>query len=257
MLAWISYDHDRAVYIIYHFCPFDYCSPPDKSVSINLNLPNGADTQCNLNRAGTLCGQCKPNFSLSFGSTECIECQGSKWYGELIGLIIFEVLGGLLLVVIILLLNMTVAVGTINGLIIYANLIASNISAFIGSIRLSFPSIIITWLNLDIGFNICISEGNDAHIKTWVELVFPVCIILIAVSIWILCKYSQRFATLISKKNPVATLATLYCFSHTQDISVQRLRSYRLLVYKAYHMQFGVLMVMLYILRTSTSVCLL
>ena len=152
---------------------------------------------------------------------------------------------------------MTVAVGTINGLIIYANLIASNISAFIGSIRLSFPSIIITWLNLDIGFNIRISEGNDAYKKTWVELVFPVYIILIAVSIWILCKYSQRFATLISKKNPVATLATLYCFSHTQDISVQRLRSYRLLVYKAYHMQFGVLMVMLYILRTSTSVCLL
>ena len=35
--------------------------PKLKSISINFNLPNGADSQCAHNRTGVLCGACKEN----------------------------------------------------------------------------------------------------------------------------------------------------------------------------------------------------
>ena len=52
---WIGYYNGS--YIIHPFCPYDYCLSPAKGV-VNLNVINGADAQCALNRSGLLCGQC-------------------------------------------------------------------------------------------------------------------------------------------------------------------------------------------------------
>ena len=47
---WISYVNftNSNGYIINPNCPFDYCHPPKAEVSVNLNLPNGSDTQLSL-----------------------------------------------------------------------------------------------------------------------------------------------------------------------------------------------------------------
>ena len=228
--AWISY-MDQFGYIIHPYCPYDYCLPSTMKRTINFNMLNGSDEQCNsikhshnylgsdtlcnVGRMGTLCGSCKPGYSLSFGTSECIECHGSKWYGGLIGIILIDVVAGLLLVISILSLNITVSVGTINGVIFYANVIAANNSAFFRLIP-SFPSVFVAWLNLDIGFNICIIDNSNAFNKTWLELLFPMYILLVVVIIIVASKYSQRFSNLIGKKNPVATLATLILLSYTR-----------------------------------------
>ena len=59
--AWISYinDTDPPGYIIHQYCPLDYCRLSNENTSINLNLLNGADTQCAYNRTGVLCGACQ------------------------------------------------------------------------------------------------------------------------------------------------------------------------------------------------------
>ena len=61
-------------YLIYQYCPLDYCHPPSAKVYINFNKKHGSDAQCNFNRSGTLCGKCQPGFSLSLGSSHCIKC---------------------------------------------------------------------------------------------------------------------------------------------------------------------------------------
>ena len=47
--------------------------------------------------------------------------------------IIVAIVGGIVLVVLVLLLNMTIAVGTLNGIIFYANIVAADISTFTSS----------------------------------------------------------------------------------------------------------------------------
>ena len=213
--SWISYTNQLG-YIIHPHCPFDYCFPSTTRLSINLNHQNGSDAQCNFNRSGVLCGQCTTGYSLSLGSSECMNCQGSRWYGGLTGLLLISGIGGIVLVSLVLFLNITVAVGTISGFIFYANVIAANNGAFLRSVGQSFPSIFVAWINLDIGFNICIFDGNDAYAKTWIELIFPIYIFIIIVTIIVVSKYSRRFSNFIGMKNPIATLATLILLSYTK-----------------------------------------
>ena len=216
---WISYvnetDPSLRGYIIHPNCPYDYCYPPDNEVSINLNLPNGSDAQCASNRMGTLCGTCKPGLSISLGSSQCLRCP-AHWPAILVTIVIAFVLSGIGLVALLLVLNLTIAVGTINAIIVYANIVGANKSAFFSTSEVSFASVLISWLNFDIGIHTCFFDGMDTYIKTWVELAFPVYIILLVVAIIKLSKYYDAFGHLIGKKDPVATLATLILLSYTK-----------------------------------------
>jgi predicted outer membrane repeat protein len=109
--AWITYlsVENTSGYLMYPYCPMDYCFPPDATVEINLNIPNGADAQCAHNRSGLLCGACSPGFSLSLGSSRCLPCD-THWPGVLIAIIISSILAGIILVASLLMLNLTVAV---------------------------------------------------------------------------------------------------------------------------------------------------
>ena len=78
----------------------------------------------------------------------------------------------------------------------------------------------IAWLNLDFGFDVCFIYGFDAYIKTWFQLAFPVYIISLVIIVIIVSEYSPRFAALIGKRDPVATLATLILLSYTKLLSV-------------------------------------
>ena len=98
----------------------DYCV--QKPVNIRLSNP---DKQCAYNRSGVLCGECEPGLSLVLATSNCKEC--SDLY--LLLLIPFA-LAGILLVALILVLNITIATGTIHGLIFYANIVVANKAIF-------------------------------------------------------------------------------------------------------------------------------
>ena len=117
---------------------------------------------------------------------------------------------------VLLFLNITVAVGTINGIILYANIIGANSSVFLRYLGQSFPTMFVAWLNLDTGFDMCISERNDAYVKAWLELSFPVYIFVIIIVIISISKHSKHFSYLIGKRDPVATLATMILLSYTK-----------------------------------------
>ena len=206
-------------YLFYPYCPFDYCLRPDTNIYINLNNANGADIQCANNRSGTLCGSCKPGLSLSLGSSRCIQCS-KTWRRDLAAVLAAYLLSGVIVIAVILVLNLTVATGTLNGILFYANIIDSNSNMYFSSSLTKFLFVFISWLNLEIGFDVCFINSMTAYQKTWLQMVFPVYVILLVFAIITLSKHSIRFSMLISKKNPVATLATLVLLSYSKMLRV-------------------------------------
>ena len=219
--SWITYinDTDPPGYVIHPNCPFDYCQPQAVHVNINLNLPNGENAQCAYNRRGTLCGGCQEYLSLSLGSSHCLPCP-SHWPAVFSVVLLAAIIAGILLVAALLALDMTVAIGLINGFIFYANIVAANSAVFFPSSEPSFPTVFVAWLNLDLGIDVCFFDGLDTYTKTWLQLAFPVYIISLVIIIIIISEYSSRFATLIGKRDPIATLATLILLSYTKLLSI-------------------------------------
>ena len=219
--SWITYinNTDSPGYVKYPYCPFDYCKPFTENVSINFNLPNGAETQCSYSRTGVLCGSCRGKSSLSLASSRCLPCH-SHWPAVCVIIFVAAILAGILIVIALLALNMTVSVGLINAFIFYANIVSAGSAVFFPSSEPSFPSVFVAWLNLEIGIDVCFINGLDAYIKTWLQLAFTAYIISLVVIVIIVSEYSPRFAQLIGKKDPVSTLATLILLSYAKLLSV-------------------------------------
>ena len=119
--GWIGYKqqppHDTTDIINHPYCPLGYCL--NKAVAIKTTHEHfDQDVQCALHRTGLLCGRCKANYSLGVGSSQCLShCSSELQLLRVIGLIVVCAVAGILLVVLLTLLNLTVAEGTLNGLI--------------------------------------------------------------------------------------------------------------------------------------------
>ena len=193
-----------------HDCAFDYCV--QKPVNISLSGPDSADEQCAYNRTGSLCGMCQ-DLSLVFGSSRCQKC--SSYY---IFLLIPFALAGIALVSFILLFNMTVAMGTIHGLIFYANILTANRSLFVPFSSPNFLTVFISWLNLDLGIETCFYNGMDSYGKFLLQLAFPTYVFVLIGTTLVLCEVSRKFANLLGNRNPVAALCTLILLSYSKLI---------------------------------------
>ncbi len=197
--------------VVHKHCPYDYCNPQ----ALHINLDN-ADEQCSHDRSGILCGGCQANKSMVLGSNRCRQCS-SLW-----ALLILPValLAGLLLVIFLTVLNMTVSIGTINGLILYANILQPNTTVLFSSGKLSqFLRIFIAWVNLDIGIEVCFYDGLDAFVKVLFQLLFPAYIWGIMAFIIVGSHYSTRIAK-ICGVNSVQVLATLFLLSYSKILRV-------------------------------------
>ena len=189
-------------------CPFDYCM--NTAINVTLDDP---DVQCVNNRSGILCGTCKENFSLALGSLHCLPCSNAY-----LALIIPFALAGIALVVILFLLHLTVAVGTLNGLIFYANIIQANHQAFFPREMINFFTVFIAWLNLDLGIETCFYDGMDIYAYSWLQFLFPFYVWLLIIILITASHYSQRIANCLGQ-NPVAVLATLFLMSYSKILT--------------------------------------
>ena len=161
---------------------------------------------------------CRPGLSLSLGSSRCIQCS-KHWVQNLIGVLVLNFTGGIVFVVLMLALNMTVAVGTLNGILFYANIVAANADTyFFPFTSPNFITVFVSWINLEIGFDICIFDGTDYLTKGAIQFVFfPIYIILLVIAMIVASECSSKFAKLIGKLgNPVAVLATMILFSYAK-----------------------------------------
>ena len=215
---WLGYDNNSRDYLIYSHCHVDYCKPAGLRIKINLTSPNGSVSQCFHNRQGILCSICQTGFSLSPSSFRCVRCP-SYWPVLTIVTIIGSALAGIALVSLIMVLNLTVAFGTLNGIIFYANIFLAKGNTFLPFSKPNFFTVFIAALNLEFGIDFCFVEGLDAYWKTWLQLAFPIYVFSLVVIIILMSKSSMRFSRLIGKRNPVATLATLILLSYAKMLN--------------------------------------
>ena len=186
-------------------CPFDYCLP--YSSYINLSNP---DSQCQFDRSGLLCGHCPDGLSAVFGSSQCMECSNFTLF-----VIIPIALAGILLVIMLFISNLTVTNGTINIFIFYFNIVSINISLFISRSDNPFTFITLSLFNLDLGIKTCFYNGMDDYAKTWLQLVFPIYLIFIALVLIMGSRYSKTVQKLTARRG-LSVLATLFLLSYTK-----------------------------------------
>ena len=193
-------------------CPHNYCKTFNGTEKIDLR--NNSTYQCELNRRGRLCGECKEGYSLAIGSSHCIHCTNNNN----LALLIFFAAAGFLLVIFVGLLNLSVSTGTINGLIFYANIIWTYKEIFFksegeSSAVLIFLKSFIAWVNLDFGIETCFVKGLTAFWKTWLQFIFPFYIWAIAGLIILASRYSFRLTKLLGNR-ALPLLATLFLLSY-------------------------------------------
>ena len=203
--SWISYDSEYNCTIVYQECPFDYCK--FQAVNITLTEPND---QCSFNRIGRLCGGCEEHSSVVLGSNKCKECNSNV---NILLLVPFA-LAGIILVVFLLILNLTVSVGTINGLIFYANIVKLYEPLF-PTEPIPFLSQFISWINLDLGIETCFYKGMNACEKTGLQFIFPFYLWFIIGLIILLARYFSKISKFIGN-NATPVLATVLLLSYTK-----------------------------------------
>ena len=207
--VWVSSEVNGTKLMASNHCPYGYC----KTGVVNVSLDH-PDTQCTFNHSGRLCGGCQAGLSLALGSHQCLDCSNNYH----LALLIPFALAGLALVFFIKVLNLTVAKGTINGLIFYANIVQANQAVFFppGPAGELYPiKVFIAWLNLDFGITTCFFDGLSGYWKTWLQFVFPLYLWAIITLIIYLSYKFQSVANFFGN-NSVPVLATLILLSYTK-----------------------------------------
>ena len=200
-------------------CPLEYCK--SSITQISLAEP---EQLCELHRQGVLCGHCSNSYSAVFGSANCQACS-NVW---ILSILLYAVLG-VILVMLLFMLNLTVTQGTIYGLIFYANIIQVNASIFFNLSLLEPLQIIVSFINLDLGFPLCFYDGMDDAAKTGLQFVFPAYLLVLTITASMVCHYClrqssgptitstnlNRFSRFVGKR-AVSVLATLIYLSYSK-----------------------------------------
>ena len=167
---------------------------------------------------------CRWDHGLSLYSSRCIKCP-ENWHRDLIGIVIAAFIAGIVLVTFMLALKTTVAVGTINGIFFYANIVAANADTYFchSCKETGFVNVFISWLNFDIGFDVCFidsTSGEGILYKALLQLAFPAYVIILVIIVIVASECSSKFAKIVGKGNPVAVLATMILLSYAKFFNV-------------------------------------
>ena len=120
---------------------------------------------------GQLCSECKPGYSIVFGSTQCYICT-NIW---LLTIMLYAFLG-ILLVVFLGLLRFTIDHGIVTSLILYGNIATFGLMDLVGvnPQYIKYESIFLSLINLNIGYPICFYNGMSETVKITLQFVFLV-----------------------------------------------------------------------------------
>ncbi len=209
-------------------CPPRLCNTSTADIWLNFSSFSD-DVLCKENRMGIVCGSCSYNNSLLLNSLSCSKCSGQKY----LSLLILFIAAGITVIILLLSSRLTIATGTLNGLILYANVLNICQDLIIPNDRANaIPlKLIFSWLNLDFGISTCFYDGLDSYSYIWLQFVFPFYLWFLVGCIIIICKLSPK-AVKILGSNPVAVLATVILLSYTKLLyNSQEILSYVKVLY--------------------------
>ena len=199
-------------FLVSLYCNTKYCEriPDSSSYIIHKNdtfiIQDSIKIRlCKGYRNGILCSQCPTRngtrLSVVFGSTECMKC--SNWW--LFTILIYGAAGPLL-ILLLFKLRLTITLGTINGIITYAQIpngvLLHNLSQNILNSSYSLQ------LLGSLGFSLCFFDGMNDLWKSGLSLVFPLYLFVIVLVLIVLSHYSTWFSKTISNSS-VQVLVTV------------------------------------------------
>ena len=190
------------------YCTIDYTGP--RTVSV-FHL----DDQCLPGRTGVLCGACKPGLNRMLEQfrvpADCMNCSNTN-LAFLIPLVLFS---GIILVIF----HMTVTEGAINGLIFYSSVAYAQPRFFRTNQPAFIPWIFVSWLNLDLGFEICAYNGMTGYQYIWLSFGYIFCLIFTLIFIIYLSQKFISFTRLV-RRNATSVLATIITLAYSRVIFV-------------------------------------
>ena len=205
---WIGRESEHQV-LLSGDCPRVYCAKSYSRIRVSLNE---SDKQCEHSRTGVLCGSCPKGNSSVLYSFACRTC--TNW-GVL--LVIPFLLAGPLLIALICCLNLTISVGSINGFLLYINMIG--IHRDVLTIITGDSTLGLRLLGLVPADGVCIYNGMDEFASTLLTYLFPMYLLTLVVVICLLPKCKCVNMHKINRRiGPRITpvLATVILLSYTQ-----------------------------------------
>ena len=186
----------------------DYCNH-----DVNLIEANSVDRLCSEGRTGILCGSCVKGLSVVLGTGKCKPC--SNVY---LSLVVVYLGAGILLIIILSKFRLTVNHGSMNGLIFYANTIHWNRKVFFPIYsNADILRLIIAWLNLDLGIEVCLFNGMTVVHLLWLEIAYIVYIVFLQFAIVFLCRKYVIFTRLLGR-NVTKVMSTLIILLYSKTL---------------------------------------
>ena len=196
---WIGMDKGRLVIGVR--CRLQLCN---SSVLAN-GIPSVNISQCSseFGREGLLCTRCPENQQSEYYSRDCRECP-YEW----IALLLILFIGGLLVVVVLFLFNLTIMQGTINGFILYNFMMIHIWSTFFAQYTWKPLLFVFRLLNLSFGQGLCFFNEFS---KALLHFAFPFYLLILVATI-IICAHNcnlRIFRITFIARRAVPVLTTL------------------------------------------------
>lgn len=205
--SWLGVvEHPNISNVVYvETCPSGFCVEDINSVNLREQ-----DQLCTKGRTGILCGACKGNLSVVFGSPHCMECS-NVW---LLTILLYAV-AGIVMLAVLFFLQFTVSHGTIYVIIFYANILSVDSNIIFPTSNRGFLFIWISLMNLELGFPVCFYDGMNEAAKAGLQAIFPMYLLLISIFIIFLSEKSHIVAKLTSSHG-IQLLATIVYLSFSK-----------------------------------------
>ena len=197
----------------YTSCILDYCKVGNKTINDSNN-----DSQCQpgYNRSGLLCASCVSNTSVVFGSNACCTCSNA-WLAFIIVFAVF----GIVLVLAISFLGFSISEGYLNSLLFYCNVTSFYSSFFASNSFIEYGFILVKFVDLSLGFELCFYDGMDTLAKVGIQLLFPAYLFVIMVVIIILAKYSSKISNAGFSAAKTFSTLLLLCYTSVGETCIQ------------------------------------
>ena len=214
--ATTNHSSDCSALVVTPNCQF-YCRRANDSEArrqLVEVMVTDVDSQCSEGHTGIMCGGCKSGYSRVLGGS--LECRKDCTNFNAPFIVLGSIASSILIIVLIIVLNLTVSEGTLNGLLVYSMVIQSPRSYF-PEMRSTYGKAcwaFISWINFAYGFDTCFFRGMNGYqvVVVFFAQVFYTVFVLVLI---ILLSRRFIFFTRILGRNSVKVLASMVCLLYS------------------------------------------
>lgn len=201
---WLGRGRDGV--LMWGYCPKEYCTAGRSN-----SIPNeDYSFQCSMNshRTGFLCGTCKTGFSVTLStSKDCRKCSNS-WLAMLLVILFL----GVVIIGFLSFFHISIAVGYINSVFFYSNIISIYAAHFVPNIEWRFLFIVADLLSLKFNFNACLYNGMTELVAVLFQYAFVAYIFFLMGIIYVVASRYSLLDSYSHAPSKTAVILLVMCY---------------------------------------------